>query len=659
MKKTLLCFLFLFTTTFYAQVADMVRCEGESFDLTAQIPLLIGNLDPAATIVTFHGSLSYAENDLHAFTDPKNFSSTLAKYTIYARINNLGVVTTSSFNLIVNPGMITSNSGVQPYNCYNNGSIKIEVLSGGTPPFLYSIDNGPFTSNNNFGPLYPGKYVVNVKDALGCTVSGTKVLYSTNAVSVTAKVVNNNCYAAKEGSIQLSTSGGTGPYKYSLKNKETGVELATTQSQTLFTNLAAGIYISKVTDAIDCTSSENKIEVFQPDPLLMDISTTEATCNNDMGSITIDASDSRATSYSIDNGVSFSSSNVFTNLPIGVYSIVVKYAQGCLSAVYAAKIVRASLPVVTAVVKDITCKGAVANGSITLSGTGGKEPYVYSINNGTYKSANQYNKLSAGAYSILLKDGNGCLSTTVAVVKENYLTAAASVKNQTVTVTTTGGSEELYYGISPNLEKYSLNNVFTDVAPGSHTIIVSDLLGCNLTLTVFVNAPAPLIDGKNKLNFEFKQGQTLADITVEGQNINWYSSPGSLTGKTNKTAENTLPLTTVLVDGITYYASQTIDGIESIDRLAVTAKLNGNLSTPDFVLPNFKYYPNPVQHTLSISNTASIDAIEIISASGQSILTKKINNTHSEIDLSNVSSGFYFLKVKSEGETKTIKIVKK
>jgi hypothetical protein len=41
-----------------------------------------------------------------------------------------------------------------------------------------------------------------------------------------------------------------------------------------------------------------------------------------------------------------------------------------------------------------------------------------------------------------------------------------------------------------------------------------------------------------------------------------------LAGKQIKQSEAPLPLTTVIVDGTTYYASQTINGIESIERLA-------------------------------------------------------------------------------------------
>jgi len=246
------------------------------------------------------------------------------------------------------------------------------------------------------------------------------------------------------------------------------------------------------------------------------------------------------------------------------------------------------------------------------------------------------------------------------VVEPEIIHAAVTVNNQTITINATGGTGEILYAISPNLYQFSTTNTFSNLAPGTYQIIAQDKNGCYTLYNVVIDAPAPIIDGKKEIVFEFKSGQTLGDIIIEGQNIKWYSSKGASTNKSGKKAiEPTLPLTTVLVDGVTYYASQTVDGIESKERLAVTAKVNGSLSTEDFVLPNFKYYPNPVQHVLNISNSSNIDEVELISVSGKSILSKKINNTQSEIDLSNVSSGFYFLKVKSEGKTKTIKVVKK
>lgn len=239
------------------------------------------------------------------------------------------------------------------------------------------------------------------------------------------------------------------------------------------------------------------------------------------------------------------------------------------------------------------------------------------------------------------------------------LSTIITVTNQTITINAQGGNGNIMYAISPDLNLFSNNNTFSDLAPGDYQVIVQDENGCFVIMNASIVAPAPLIDGKDEIVFEFKPGQTLADIIVEGQNIKWYSNKNKLTGKSNKkTAETTLPLTTVLVEGITYYASQTINGIESKERLAVTAKSNGSLSTNDFVLPNFKFYPNPVHHNLSISNTGVIDEIEIFSLTGKSVLAKKINNIHAEIDLSGVATGIYFLKVSSEGITKNIKIVK-
>ncbi|MET3730829.1 T9SS type A sorting domain-containing protein [Moheibacter stercoris] len=59
----------------------------------------------------------------------------------------------------------------------------------------------------------------------------------------------------------------------------------------------------------------------------------------------------------------------------------------------------------------------------------------------------------------------------------------------------------------------------------------------------------------------FTEGQTLADLVVEGENLTWYDADG-----------NELPETTVLVDGTTYYVSQSINGCES-EQTAITVEL--------------------------------------------------------------------------------------
>lgn len=82
------------------------------------------------------------------------------------------------------------------------------------------------------------------------------------------------------------------------------------------------------------------------------------------------------------------------------------------------------------------------------------------------------------------------------------------------------------------------------------------------------------------------------------------------------------------------------------------------LSTNPLVFTNLNYFPNPVSNTLTIVNEFSMDSIEITSALGQKILTQKVNDVQTEINLNHFANGIYFVKVISEGQEKTIKIAK-
>lgn len=70
-------------------------------------------------------------------------------------------------------------------------------------------------------------------------------------------------------------------------------------------------------------------------------------------------------------------------------------------------------------------------------------------------------------------------------------------------------------------------------------------------------------------NFCIQQNATINSIAITGQNIKWYDAP---------TNGNLLPNTIALVNGTTYYASQTINGCESI-RVPVLVQIQ-NTPTP-------------------------------------------------------------------------------
>jgi len=83
-----------------------------------------------------------------------------------------------------------------------------------------------------------------------------------------------------------------------------------------------------------------------------------------------------------------------------------------------------------------------------------------------------------------------------------------------------------------------------------------------------------------------------------------------------------------------------------------------DLSTNTFDSSNFKYYPNPVTNTLTISYTNSISEVVVSNLLGQQISAVKPNVTQADIDMSSLPNGTYLVKVTSENQTKTVKVVK-
>jgi hypothetical protein len=646
MKKTLL-YLFLFTTfTFYAQVQNIVHCSGNtSFDLTVNESLLLANLNPAETTISYHVSMAEANYNTNAIPQPTKYISSEPTKTIYARINNKGTITTNYFNLIINTPFVTIGSFSTCYS-QNGGVIQI-TGTGGQMPYTHRImynnaDIGTYQDNPYFTNLAPGNYTIISKDKIGCIAATSMVIANLNPLTIDGTV--------DDRAIIITASGGTESYQYSIDGTNF-------QSDRIFTNLPNGTYTIYAKDSNGCMISKTNI-IINPVISAGGI-VTPPTCANPTGTITVSVSGGvEPYYYSLDNGGTYVTTNIFSGLTPKTYTITILDVQNNTTKI-TATINQIDLPKFTFVTQNIICKGT-NTGTITIQSSGiEQESNLYSINGSTFKSNKVFPNLKVGVYTIVAKNATNCTRSESIEITEpaTALTTTIIVKDQTITVNTQGGTGEIKYAISPNLSVFSTNNIFTNLSPNFYSIISQDQNGCYTFYDVAVTPSTPLIGGKNEIIVEFKPGQTLADIIVDGQNIKWYSTKNISAGKTSKSTETTLPLTTVLVDGITYYASQTINGFESKERLAVTVKLNA-LSNPDFVLGDFKYHPNPVKNILSIENTSVIDEATLFSVAGKVILDKKINSLHSDLDLSNVATGIYFLKVKSEGREKTIKIVK-
>jgi hypothetical protein len=145
----------------------------------------------------------------------------------------------------------------------------------------------------------------------------------------------------------------------------------------------------------------------------------------------------------------------------------------------------------------------------------------------------------------------------------------------------------------------------------------------------------------------FTEGETLANVEVSGQHIQWY-----------QTAEGDTPLNinTPLVNNTTYYAAQSIYNIESTQRLGVT--VTNVMGTEEVAFINIRYYPNPVTDILTIVNAGEIDTIAVYNLKGQEIVTKNVGKDAVEVNLQGLPQGTYVLRVSGGSKTRNIKIIK-
>lgn len=117
----------------------------------------------------------------------------------------------------------------------------------------------------------------------------------------------------------------------------------------------------------------------------------------------------------------------------------------------------------------------------------------------------------------------------------------------------------------------------------------------------------------------------------------------------------TLDMTAV---GTTYYINvgqyDTVDQPEGPFAITVSSVL----ASKSFNGANFKAYPNPVQNVLNLSYDNTIDNVSVYNLLGQQVFAQSVNAKNAQIDLSGLNQGSYIVKLTSNNEVQTMKIIK-
>lgn len=306
-------------------------------------------------------------------------------------------------------------------NALNDGTVLIYV-SGGKPPYEYSLNDLPYQFGNNFEGLSDGNYIPKVKDTDGVVAIGTNVIVSRPPVIVLDDVnpVDVSIYNGNDGSITVFASGGTQPLIYGLEKRM--ANWSPYQASNVFTNLDKGIYRVRVSDAKGCPAIESgDIELTQPAGLqITSVVKTNTSCSYlSDGTITINTIHGEPPiQYKLNAGGAWQTSNVFTGLAGGSYAPYAKDATGYQVQDDAVAVqVPAGIQVQEVAVEDATTYGG-NDGSIFVrvwGGTGLKEVSLRSFLGDWspwYETVNYrytFENLAAGRYDLRVRDENGCI----------------------------------------------------------------------------------------------------------------------------------------------------------------------------------------------------------------------------------------------------------
>jgi hypothetical protein len=137
------------------------------------------------------------------------------------------------------------------------------------------------------------------------------------------------------------------------------------------------------------------------------------------------------------------------------------------------------------------------NGKITITASGGVQPYQYSIDNGsTFFDSNVFDNLAPGTYHIVTKDEEGTQVTETVVIAVGLsdlnftafvtLSSRLDISDAQIELIASGGTSPYFY--SKNGIDYSSSPIFTGLIAGNYTMYVRDTDGTIVNKPVVVGS---------------------------------------------------------------------------------------------------------------------------------------------------------------------------
>ena len=390
-------------------------------------------------------------------------------------------------------------------------TVPTQYVSGGSSPVTFSLPVGvnpldytitrSSTCGGSFSPINSQNstftapnsltdcvILVNIVDACGRSVTESIPVEIVCDFTATGTPTSPLCNGNTNGSIAISTTGGTAPFSY-----DYGAGSAT---GTNIPNLAAGTYNVTLTGAGNCIGTFTTTLV-NPPLLILSSTKTDVLCSGQAtGAINLTPSGGTPPyTYLWNDAVTTKNRS---NIPAAVYTVVVTDANDCIanSSVTITENPGMSL---SANISDVNCTGEVS-GAIDLAVTGAQGIPAFNWSNGA--TSEDLTSISAALYTVIVTDASGCtIAGTYAVAEPSTaLSATATMtniscnggSNGSIDLTPAGGTPASGTPYTFSWSNLATTEDLSGLVPGTYTVTVTDDNGCTFSLTKEITHPTQL-----------------------------------------------------------------------------------------------------------------------------------------------------------------------
>lgn len=515
----------------------------------------------------------------------------------------LGFSTNSSINLYRNNG-----GGTYPYNdAGGNISIKGNNTEDGTADDYY---------------YYFYDWIIKGSDCISKQRAVTAIVSSNLVPNV---VVSNASCGSDNGAALVSVSGGTWPYTFIWSNGS---------SDSTIEDMPTGIYTITVTDANAC-SGVATANIRSSANIISSKTSTNVHC---FGEATGSAAVHIITGtppYTFEWSNNASTDSLIENISAGEYFVTITDGNNC-EHIDTFNISQASNINIQITTNDVACYGK-SSGSAVANALGGNAGFKYEWS--TADTGKTISNLKVGTYAITVHDAQNCSSSQSFIINEadsiSLFTNSTDITcfgadNGKANVIASGGTGSFNYTWCNG--SYTHNT--TNLPVGTCAVTVTDENGCNVTDSVVIEQPEPII-----LVALVSNTNAYIDTVYGGVAPYFFEwSNGDTSQAISNVAPGSYDITVTDNNGCT----------SSANVVVMDTKINDDNADELHLI----VYPNPAHQEITLVFSSRLNTATVLSIRnilGQQLLEKEIQATETKLNLPSLAAGMYLIEVKQNG----------